>query len=168
MKTVYVVFVICLLLVSTPALAKKSKDKRECEVVKKVLSDIQAAVSKEDRKSLSTWEAAIDEVCGKSKRQSKEKKACYYLTNIKRKVGGMLVRGLPVDRIGKKLSKSNPELCQLRFPVKVKSKSKDEIAKLRVKELKRILRDRNVDCNGCLEKSDYVKRVIQTMHMDEL
>ena len=35
-----------------------------------------------------------------------------------------------------------------------------------VKQLKQILNDRGVDCNGCIEKNDFVKKVMDTAHMD--
>lgn len=38
--------------------------------------------------------------------------------------------------------------------------------KLRVKQLKGILADRGVDCEGCLEKSDYVARCKATEHLE--
>ncbi|CAM9455871.1 unnamed protein product [Laminaria digitata] len=38
--------------------------------------------------------------------------------------------------------------------------------KLRVKQLKGILADRGVDCDGCLEKSDYVARCKATEHLE--
>merc|ERR1712054_651242 len=41
----------------------------------------------------------------------------------------------------------------------------DEIAKMRVKQLKSLLRERGQDCKGCAEKSDYVKQVQETIHL---
>lgn len=37
-----------------------------------------------------------------------------------------------------------------------------DLSKLRIKDLKKILADRGVACNGCLEKSDYIKRIEET------
>lgn len=48
----------------------------------------------------------------------------------------------------------------------VKVDSQTDYTKLRVKELKAILAQRGVDCSGCLEKPDYVKRALETAHMD--
>lgn len=73
--------------------------------------------------------------------------------------------GAPVDRICKKLARDTPEVCQLRFPEKL-DLSKTDLNKLRVRQLKAILNERGVTCDGCLEKRDYVRRVEETMHMD--
>lgn len=37
-----------------------------------------------------------------------------------------------------------------------------DVTKLRVKQLKSILAERGVECEGCLEKEDFVKRVLET------
>jgi len=51
--------------------------------------------------------------------------------------------------------------------VKVQAKATAaDVTKLRVKQLKQILADRGVECEGCLEKDDFVKRVMETAHMD--
>eukprot|EP00968_Pinguiococcus_pyrenoidosus_P008950 scaffold676_cov273-Pinguiococcus_pyrenoidosus.AAC.1 len=49
---------------------------------------------------------------------------------------------------------------------KIVEKGETDYSKLRVKQLKSILADRGVECVGCLEKSDYVKRCQDTEHMD--
>ena len=82
---------------------------------------------------------------------------------------------MPKDRVCKRMMKENPEICEIKYPVKVEAaagESQEEmeakIKKMRVKELKGILADRGVDCNGCVEKEDYVKQVMATAHMAEL
>lgn len=55
--------------------------------------------------------------------------------------------------------------CQIRSAIKVDKENMD-YSKLRVKQLKGILADRGVDCNGCLEKSDYVARCKATEHLE--
>lgn len=91
-------------------------------VCKKVVQDIFDSVPKEDRKSRDAIETAIAQHCKKGKDgafrkglSSKEKKACYYIYDIKRKVSDPLARGVPADRVCKKLKKANSELCEMRF-----------------------------------------------------
>lgn len=62
----------------------------------------------------------------------------------------------------------NPEVCSVRFPVKTGNMEKKDYTKLRVKQLKQILADRGVECKGCAEKAEFVKRVTDTDHMEEL
>ena len=48
----------------------------------------------------------------------------------------------------------------------VKVDKDTDYAKLRVKALKTILRERGVKCEGCLEKSDFIKRAKETEHLE--
>lgn len=186
----------------------------------KVVEDVYQTVPEDQRKDRDAIESALGEYCkrGKSKLNSKERKACYYMVDIKRKVSDPLARGLPASRVCKKLKKANQELCEMRFRAlppppppaarqhtartpafvlkprgcpeltcaappsplavvsccyssrvhraAVKVDKNTNYKKLRVKQLKAILRNRGVECTGCLEKSDYIRRVKETEHMD--
>lgn len=62
-------------------------------------------------------------------------------------------------------SVSVPPLPSPPAAIKVDKENMD-YNKLRVKQLKGILADRGVDCDGCLEKSDYVARCKATEHLE--
>ena len=47
----------------------------------------------------------------------------------------------------------------------VKVDSQTDYSKLRVKELKAILAERGVECTGCLEKPDFIKKCEETAHL---
>jgi len=141
----------------------------DCEVCTKVIDDVRLSLG--DRK---TWkskpavEAALEKYCKKKELGVREKKICYYLTPIKRDVAQPFSLGLPSDKVCKRLEKVNPEVCSVRFPVKTTNMSQKDYSKLRVKQLKSILADRGVECKGCAEKEEFVKRVMETDHMEEL
>lgn len=48
----------------------------------------------------------------------------------------------------------------------MKVDSQTDYSKLRVKELKSILASRGVECTGCIEKPDFVKRAQETAHLE--
>lgn len=48
----------------------------------------------------------------------------------------------------------------------MKVDAETDYSKLRVKELKSILAARGVECTGCIEKPDFVKRCQDTAHME--
>lgn len=72
---------------------------------------------------------------------------------------------MPSKKVCERIDKTNPEICSVKFPVQTEKMEKQDLSKLRVKQLKSILADRGVECKGCLEKSDYVKKVQETEHM---
>ncbi|GMH72313.1 hypothetical protein TrLO_g5598 [Triparma laevis f. longispina] len=141
----------------------------ECEVCTKVIDDVRESMGeKKTWKSKPAVEAALDKYCKKKELGVREKKICYYLTPIKRDVAQPFSLGIPSSKVCKKLEKVNPEVCSVRFPVKTGNMEKKDYTKLRVKQLKQILADRGVECKGCAEKAEFVKRVTDTDHMEEL
>jgi len=87
----------------------------------KVVETIYSSVPEDSKKDKAAIEDAIDAYCkrahskGKDRLGSKERKACYYMVDIKRKVSDPLARGLPAKRVCNKLKKANAELCEMRF-----------------------------------------------------
>ena len=86
---------------------------------------------------------------------------------IKKSISQPFSLKLPKKKVCQRLKKANPEICEVKNSVKVnKEASAKDVTKLRVKQLKSILADRGVECDGCLEKQDFVKRVLETAHLD--
>ncbi len=105
-------------------------------------------------------ERTIDAACAKVTTPH-EKKVCYYVVPIKRKISTPMSAFTPVDRICKKLKKESPELCSVREAIKVEA-GKTDYTTLNIRDLKKILADRGQQCAGCLEKSEFVKKCIET------
>lgn len=122
-------------------------------------------MEKSDIKSKPKVEKAIGDYCAKSDLTAREKKICYYIDPIKRDVAQPFSTGMPVDRVCKRINNSNPEICAVKFPVKTEKMEKKDLSKLRVKQLKAILSERGVECKGCLEKEEFIKKVQETEHL---
>jgi mesencephalic astrocyte-derived neurotrophic factor len=116
---------------------------------------------------------------------------CYYLNVIKREVSQPFSTGMPKAKVCERLKKKSAEICSVKYrelklhthtktvhrPIEdergvncgcaaVKVDTATDYTKLRVKELKAILAERGVECTGCIEKSDFVKKATETAHMD--
>ncbi len=124
----------------------------------RVEEQFKAASDKSD--AIDLIERTIDAVCKKASTPA-EKKVCYYIVPIKRKISTPLSSFAPVDRICKKLKKEAPELCSVREQVKVEA-GKTDYSTLNIRDLKKILADRGVQCSGCIEKADFVKKCLAT------
>jgi len=148
---------------------------QECEVCASVVNQITESIPAESRKSKMANQRAIAEWCGSDGTQqhfrkglnNRDRKLCYYLDPIMQTVAHSMALKMPAMRVCKKLTRDNPDICEITYPVKIEADvSEADLGKMRVKTLKGILADRGVDCPGCLEKSDFVKRVKATQHMD--
>lgn len=131
----------------------------------KVMQDVRDTMGKDDLKDKPKIEAAIGAYCARDNLSAREKKICYYIDPIKRDVAQPFSLGMPVDRVCKRINKNNPEICSVKFPVKTDNLEKQDLSKLRVKQLKSILLDRGVECKGCVEKEEFIKKVQETEHL---
>ena len=148
------------------SLSTLSPPKKVCV---KVVEDIRATMSKEDSRKKPEIETAIGKYCANKgkKLSAREKKICYYIDPIKRDVAQPFSLGMPALKVCQRISANNPEICTVKLPVKTDKMEKKDIKKLRVKQLKQILADRGVECKGCVEKEEFVKRVQETEHLAE-
>ncbi|CAB9515950.1 astrocyte-derived neurotrophic factor homolog [Seminavis robusta] len=140
-------------------------DPKECEVCVKVMDDVRATLSKEDSRKKPKIEAAIGDYCAKENLGSREKKICYYIDPIKRDVAHPYSLGMKSLKVCQRINKDNAEICTVKFPLKTEKLEKKDLTKLRVKQLKKILADRGVECKGCIEKDEFIKRVQDTEHL---
>jgi hypothetical protein len=131
------------------------------------MDDVKASMPKEDLRKKDAIEAALGQYCANNdeKLSAREKKICYYIDPIKRDVAQPFSLGMSSLKLCQRITKSNPEICTVKFPVKTDKMEKKDISKLRVKQLKSILADRGVECKGCLEKEEFIKRVQDTDHL---
>ena len=132
-----------------------------------MLTQATATFTADDKKSLTAMEEKLDVFCdpNKNKISATFQKLCYFIKPIKREISQPFKNGVPVDRICKRLKKKSAEICSIRPPVKVE-KGVTDYSKMRVKELKKILADRGVRCNNCLEKSEFVNKCKETEHLE--
>jgi hypothetical protein len=131
----------------------------------KVMDDVKNSMSKDDSRNKPAIEQALGAYCAKETLNAKEKKICYYIDPIKRDVAQPFSLGMSSLKVCERISKNNPEICTVKLPVKTEKMDAKDITKLRVKQLKQILADRGVDCKGCVEKEEFVKRVQETEHL---
>merc|ERR1712232_1335047 len=130
------------------------------------MGDVRGMMEKKDWNKKPLVEEALGKYCANAELPPREKKICYYIDPIKRDVAQPFSTGMPAAKVCKRISQSNSEVCAVKFPIKTAEIPKEDISKLRVKALKKILADRGVECKNCVEKSEYVNRVLETAHLD--
>ena len=101
---------------------------------------------------------------------ARDRKMCYYFEPIRAAIAQPFSTRMPKDRVCKRLKQSNGEICNVKYQVQVDNNLSDEemlaqLKKKRVKELKGILNDRGVKCEGCLEKDDFIQKIMATNGM---
>ena len=133
---------------------------------------VKALSDKKDRKNMDKIEGIIGKHCkNKGKKLTrKEEKVCYYIDPIKRELSRPLSMGADPKRLCQKLERKSAEICTVKFKIKTKTEGAEPVnyKKMRVKHLRQILRERGVRCQGCTEKSEFVKKCKETEHLEEM
>lgn len=183
MRSLLVILVILLssssLLHAAKAKKQKETDPRECEVCMSNLEKIEKLIPKDKRSDKIAIEKAITTHCTLSGFGSewkpnplledpKDVKMCYYFEPIKKSISQPFSTGMPKAKVCKRLMKDNPEICEVKYPIKIEKKAGEQIDynSMRVKQLKTLLDQRGVKCQGCSEKSEFVKRLQETEHLE--
>ncbi|XP_036325157.1 mesencephalic astrocyte-derived neurotrophic factor homolog [Rhagoletis pomonella] len=157
---VQVVFVVLAFLLVQSSIALKEEDCEVCIKTVKRFADTLDDATKKDHKKI---EAKFKDFCEKQK--NKEHRFCYYLGGLEESATGILNElskplswSMPADKICEKLKKKDAQICDLRYEKQIDLNSVD-LKKLKVRDLKKILNDWDETCDGCLEKTDFIKRI---------
>ena len=124
-------------------------------------------MSKADSRKKPMIEGAMAKYCANEdeKLSARERKICYYIDPIRRDVAQPFSLGMSSLKVCQRITKTNPEICTVKFPVKTDKMEKKDLSKLRVKQLKKILDERGVDYSGLLEKEEFIKKIQSTEHL---
>jgi len=135
----------------------------ECEVCISVLDRFRATLTKEQASNEAAIVKEFPKFCKPLK--LKENRFCYYLggtadaaTGIVGEMAKPLSWGMPSDKVCEKLKKKDRQICELTYEKQIDFSTVD-LKKLKVKDLKKILSDWDEGCDGCLEKSDFIRRI---------
>lgn len=135
----------------------------ECEVCISTVEKFVKTLSDDVKKDTKKIEAAFKEFCKGTK--SKENRFCYYLGGLKESATGILSElskpiswSMPANKVCEKLKKMDAQICDLRFEKQIDINTVD-LKKLKVRDLKKILSEWDESCEGCIEKTDFIKRI---------
>ncbi|GAB0092625.1 Mesencephalic astrocyte-derived neurotrophic factor homolog [Sergentomyia squamirostris] len=153
-----VVVLFSLLWMSSMALKEE-----QCEVCIKTVQRFADTLTDDIKKDTKKIEDKFKEFCKTQK--SKEQRFCYYLGGMEDSATGILGElskplswSLPAEKVCEKLKKMDAQICELRYEKQIDLNTVD-LKKLKVRDLKKILTDWDENCDGCLEKTDYIKRI---------
>lgn len=161
MNTSYIILLACFIIgVAQSALALKEDD---CEVCVKTVRRFGDSLDDATKKDYKLIETAFKKFCKTQK--NKEHRFCYYLGGLEESATGILNElskpmswSMPAEKVCEKLKKKDAQICDLRYEKQIDLNNVD-LKKLKVRDLKKILNDWDESCDGCLEKSDFIKRI---------
>ncbi|KAK9500930.1 hypothetical protein O3M35_002092 [Rhynocoris fuscipes] len=147
-----------------------SLKKEDCEVCFSVLERFSSQLTDKIKSNPQLIEDEFKKFCKSTSNSNnsaklKDNKFCYYLggleesaTSILRDLSKPLSYSLPIDKLCERLASKVGGICALRYDKTIDVKTVD-LKKLKVRDLKKILSDWDEVCEGCIEKSDFIKRI---------
>ncbi|XP_049783745.1 mesencephalic astrocyte-derived neurotrophic factor homolog [Schistocerca cancellata] len=137
--------------------------KSDCEVCVTVMEKFSGQLSDDVRSKPTLIEDEFRKFCKATK--GKENRFCYYLGGLEESATGILGEmskpvswAMPAEKVCEKLKKKDSQICDLRYDKTIDLKTVD-LKKLKVRDLKKILSDWDETCEGCIEKTDFIKRI---------
>mmetsp|Transcript_14568 Transcript_14568/g.43790 ORF Transcript_14568/g.43790 Transcript_14568/m.43790 type:complete len:120 (-) Transcript_14568:335-694(-) len=98
-------------------------DDKECEVCMSVLDEVEKTIEQGGARKKTKQLSALEAYCAQNEIGQKQKKICYWLMPMKRDVAQTAATGMPKKKVCQRLSKNNPEVCEVKFPIKVREES---------------------------------------------
>ncbi|KAF6201025.1 hypothetical protein GE061_005472 [Apolygus lucorum] len=151
-------------------LGVQSLKKDDCEVCFTVMEKFTAELSDDVKSDMNKIETEFKKFCktttnSNNSAKLKENKLCYYIggleesaTSILRDLSKPISYSLPVDKLCERLNQKIGGVCALRYDKTIDLKTVD-LKKLKVRDLRKILSDWDEECEGCIEKTDFIKRI---------
>ncbi|XP_039263479.1 mesencephalic astrocyte-derived neurotrophic factor homolog [Styela clava] len=158
-----IVFLACCVVSSLILNVQAALKEGDCEVCIKVIELFEKELKENKIEGDENIQAHIRKICSSLK--LKENRFCYYIggtadaaTSILKTISGPLGSFYPPKKICETLKKADSQICELKYDKPLDWKNIN-LKKMRVKELKKILSGWDENCEGCLEKTDFVKRI---------
>jgi hypothetical protein len=139
-----------------------------------VLGEIDLSLTADQRNDVLKVEQVMQSYCDAA--AGKQKQMCYYMGiadklsgsagGVKREISGSFSRGINAKRLCSRLKKMDQQMCELKFEKLVDING--DLNKLKVKDLRKVMDDKNIECVGCAEKGDFIRAINKFLGKAEL
>lgn len=167
----FVIFIVLLSVATVQWQTVSALGQADCPVCFAIVDKLRAEV---EDKTVDKVSKAFLGLCDAAKKESVESKFCYYMggqevsaTRTYKEMAEKLSWGLPTDKICEHLRSRDSQICEIREKKPIDLKTVD-LKKLKVADLKRILKERGEVCESCFEKSEFIKKVEEIKAREEL
>lgn len=167
--------VVGILLAAIMTTFSEALQESDCPVCFSIVEKLRADLAKDSTQlSVDNISTAFLHLCDTAAKESTESKFCYYMggqdvsaTRTYKEMAQKLSHGLPTDKICDHLRSRDSQICEIKEKKPIDLKTVD-LKKLKVADLKRILKQRGESCDGCFEKAEFIKKVEQIKQREEL
>lgn len=162
-------------LILTTATFATALEPSDCPVCFSIVERLRNDVAKDGAKV--TAESVSEQflyLCDTAEKDSTESKFCYYMggqdvsaTRTYKLMAEKIAWGFPTAKVCEEIRKKDQQICEIRERKPIDLKTVD-LRKLKVADLKRLLKDRGEACDYCFEKSEFIKKVEEIKAREDL
>uniref|UniRef100_A0A6G1S5R8 Mesencephalic astrocyte-derived neurotrophic factor homolog n=1 Tax=Aceria tosichella TaxID=561515 RepID=A0A6G1S5R8_9ACAR len=153
----------------------KTLQDSECPVCFSIVQKLREDLKKDSLPpTKENYSTAFLHLCDTAANDSAESKFCYYMggqdvsaTRTYKEMAERLGAGLPNDKVCELLRSRDSQICEIKEKKPIDLNTVD-LKKLKVADLKRILKERGESCDGCFEKAEFIKKVEAIKAREEL
>lgn len=167
--------IVCgILLTATSSIATGLEDK-DCPVCFSIVKQLTDDITKDGGKlTVDNVSESFLHLCDTAKKDSTESKFCYYMggqdvsaTRTYKEMADKMAMGYPPNKVCEHLKSKDSQICEIKEKKPIDLKTVD-LKTLKVADLKRLLKERGESCDGCFEKSEFIKKVEAIKAREEL
>lgn len=166
---------ICGIILSAVAYYAQALQENECPVCFTIVDRLHQDVTKDGGAlTVDRVSESFLHLCDTASKESVESKFCYYMggqdvsaTRTYKIMAEKMAQNFPTNKICELLEQKDSQICEIREKKPIDLKTVD-LKKLKVADLKRILKERGETCEGCFEKSEFYKKVEEIKAREEL
>lgn len=166
---------LCGIILSAASCSALALEENECPVCFTIVDRLHKDVTKDGGAlTVERVSESFLHLCDTADKDSVESKFCYYMggqdvsaTRTYKIMAEKMTQNLPTNKVCEYLKKTDSQICEIREKKPIDLKTVD-LKKLKVADLKRILKERGESCEGCFEKSEFYKKVEEIKAREEL
>lgn len=168
-------FVCGILLCASSSIAANPEDGKDCPVCFSIVSKLSEDITKDGGKlTPENVSESFLHLCDTAKKDSTESKFCYYMggqdvsaTRTYKEMADKMAMGYPPKKVCEHLKSKDSQICEIKEKKPIDLKTVD-LKTLKVADLKRLLKEKGESCDGCFEKSEFIKKVEAIKAREEL
>lgn len=166
---------LCGIILTAASCCTSALEETECPVCFSIVDKLHKDVTKDgSQPTVENVSESFLHLCDTSAKDSVESKFCYYLggqdvsaTRTYKEMAEKMASGFPTHKICEHLKSRDSQICEIRERKQIDLQTVD-LKKLKIADLKRLLKDRGETCNGCFERSEFIKKIEEIKSREEL
>lgn len=140
-------------------------EQKDCPVCFSTIEQLMDKFKDKPKPDIEQTTQAFLDFCKQAKKGTSENTFCYYMggqevsaTRTYKDMAKYLSWGWPIEKVCSELKLRDSQICEIRQKIPIDIHTVD-LKTLKVAALKRVLKEKDIVCEGCVEKSEFIAKI---------